>query len=512
MRKLIMISLLLAGFGSVTAAEVSREQAVEMAKSRVSGTVSSVEAVSYERQTVYYIVQFAEGGWVLVSADDTTMPVIGYSNEGVYQTEDQPDNVRSVMDGYAQQIVDNKLTARQRHTGWETGDVARARQTRATEKIEPLIKVNWNQTGAYKKYCPGTGSNQAIVGCVAVGMAQAMSVAQWPPRPVGDYGYTSQNYGSLYINYDKEPDYNWSDILSGANGKDDVARLLWHCGVSVNMNYGTDGSGTQDSYIASALKRNFQYPQSVKYYSRSGYEGADDEWKELILNELRGGRAVAYSGSDPKGYGHCFNLDGYDGEFFHVNWGWGGSNNGYFPLNGLKDATMGYTYTDGQSVIVGIRPPSEKPSDITLSSTQVQAGQPAGTYVCDVVVESEATNPVYTYTLKGTYNPITHTTATPPFKIEDDKLYTTKVLDAGKNQKVTIIAKNTKNGGSVERTFNIKVTADPTGVTEICVETVGPRQYFSASGVQLPVPGKGLNIIRQRMSDGTTKTVKVFNK
>lgn len=511
MRKLIMISLLLAGFGSIHAAEVSREQAVEMAKARVSGTVSSVKAVSYEGQKVYYVVQFAEGGWVLVSADDTTMPVIGYSNEGVYQSEGQPDNMRSMMDDFSRQIIDNKRTLSRRHNGWEAVEVARAR-TRASETIEPLITVKWNQTGSYQKYCPEANGKKAVVGCVAVGMAQAMSVAQWPPRPVGEWSYPHSVYGSQYINYDKEPDYNWSNILSGANNNDDVARLLRHCGVSVNMDYGPDGSGTQDSYIASALKRNFQYPQSVKYYSRKSFENADDEWEELILNELRDGRAVAYSGSDPNsGYGHCFNLDGYDGQFFHVNWGWGGANNAYFPLNGLKDAKMGYTYTQGQSVIVGIRPPSEKPSDITLSANTVQGGQPAGTYVCDVIVESEATNPVYSYTLKGSYNPITHTASTPPFKIEDDKLYTTKVLDAGKNQKVTIIAKNTKNGGSVERTFNIKVTTGPVGVTEVNAECVGPRQYFSASGMQLSVPGKGLTIIRQRMSDGTTKTVKALN-
>ena len=510
MTKKILLSVLLGTMSfTVQAAEVSREQAVITALTKVDGTVSSVKAVSCEGQKAYYVVQFAEGGWVLVSADDTSIPVIGYSSEGVYQTEGQPDNVSNFMSLMGRHVIDNKTTG-QRAPGWEQNRPA-SRHKASAEKINPLIQINWNQTGAFQKYCPGKGSNQAVVGCVAVGMAQAMSVAQWPSRPVGEFSYNSANYGQQYINYDNEPAYNWSSILSGANNKDDVARLLWHCGVSVSMNYGADGSGAHTAAIASALKRNFQYPQSVKYYSRKSFEGADDEWKELILNELRDGRAVAYAGSDPKGnYGHCFNLDGYDGEFFHVNWGWGGVNNGHFPLNGLKDAKMGMNYTDDQEVITGIRQPSEKPSDITLSATKVQGGQPAGTYVCDVIVESEATDPVYTYTLKGSYNPITHTTSTPPFKVEDDKLYTTKVLDAGKTQKVTITATNTKNGGSVERTFNIKVTTDPTGVTEMKTVSVASRQYFSASGMRLSVPGKGLTIIRQRMSDGTTKTVKVL--
>jgi hypothetical protein len=117
----------------------------------------------------------------------------------------------------------------------------------------------------------------------------------------------------MYINYDKEPAYNWNNILSGANDRDDVARLLWHCGVAVKMNYGTDGSGTQTSYIPAALQRNFSYPNSVKFYSRKDFSNSD--WNDLILNELKAGRAVAYSGYDPKkSYGHCFNLDGYNGQ------------------------------------------------------------------------------------------------------------------------------------------------------------------------------------------------------
>lgn len=511
MLKRFLLGTLSLGCLAANAAEVSREQAVSIALQKVDGEVASAKVVSYEGQKVYYVVQFAEGGWVLVSADDTTMPVIGYSNEGVYQTEGQPESVSSFMNGLARDVISNKSLGR-RAEGWDKRTVSSRRQASA-EKIEPLIKVNWNQTNPYNYFCPGDGQNKAVVGCVAVGMAQAMSVAQWPPRPEGEYSYNCEGYGQQYINYDKQPEYDWDAILSGAAMKLPVARLLWHCGVAVNMKYGPDGSGTQDSYIASALKRNFQYPQSVKYYSRKGFQGSDDDWKELILNELRAGRAVAYSGSDPNSdYGHCFNLDGFDGEFFHVNWGWGGTNNGNFPLTGLKDAKMGYTYTEGQSVIVGIRPPSEKPSDITLSATQVQGGQPEGTYVCDVLVESEATNPTYEYELKGKYSVISHKYLAAAFKVEDNKLYTTKSLNENTTQEVTIKATNVQNKGTVERTFKITVTSGPAGVTEVNADNLSSRQYFSLSGSRLNEPGKGVTIIRQRTTDGKVHTIKKIMK
>ena len=512
-RKMALMVLGLAVTTLGRAADVTPSQAAKMAQEKVAGDVESVKAVEYEGQKVYYVVQFAQGGWVLVSADDTSAPFIGYSRNGVFQTENQPINVRAVMEGYGRQVLENKRVSNSRHQDWEEASLAKARSlAESSEKIEPLIQVNWNQTGSFQKYCPGTGSNKAVVGCVAVGMAQAMSVAQWPARPVGTHSYKCNNYGEQYINYDKEPDYNWDAILTGANGRDDVARFLWHCGVAVNMEYGADGSGTQTSFIPGALMRYFSYPSSVKYYSRDSFWGDDNDWRELILNELREGRAVAYSGHDPKGnYGHCFNLDGFEGEFFHVNWGWGGANNGNFPLNGLKDATMNMNYTDGQGVVVGIRPPSEKPSDILLSTHEIQAGLPAGTVVCDVTVESEATDPVYEYKLRGKYSARQHRYLAAPFEIVDNRLLTTDVLEEG-DELVTITATNISNGGSVERTFNIHVTNNPSGVNDVTVVPVGSKLYYSTSGMQFTTPAKGLNIIRQRMSDGTTKTIKIFKK
>lgn len=510
--KIIFFTVLLSPL-SLKAAEVSQEQASAIAQllmaERVSDfntRVQTVKTVYYKGQTVYHIVQFAEGGWALISADDHSMPLIGYSGEGVYQSDGQPDNVRTMMEGYAEQVIDHAMQPWKRHIGWEEARRPHAAKTRATTKVEPLINVNWNQTGSYQKYCPTGADGTAVVGCVAVGMAQAMSVAKWPDRPIGNYGYTHATYGSIYIDYDAEPAYNWPDILSGANGKDDVARLLYHCGVAVNMDYGVGGSGTQSHYIVSALQRNFKYPASVKYYSRGSYEG---DWHQLVLTELLEGRAVAYSGSDPvKNYGHCFNLDGYDGAFFHVNWGWGGNNNGYFGLDGLKDATMDMNYTDGQGVVVGIRPPSEKPSDILLSNTSVKANEPAGTVVGEVTVESEAENPEYDFKVLGEYSPIFHTNLPVPFAIEDGNLVTTDVLSADDGDRnIEITATNKKNLGSVTRHFTIKVSGGTAIEVVENTNRVVSETSYDLKGIKTH-DAKGLNIVRQQLSDGRTKSIK----
>lgn len=519
--KFLLTLALTFAIANISAKQVSKDQAISMAKIVMAERAAEVDCnqatavpVTYEGVTAYYVVNFAKGGWAIISADDLSKPLIGYSPTGAYQFDNQSENQKGMMEVYSQQVVRNsKLKELTRHEEWESPSrVTRSDVTRASDKVSPLIKVTWNQSGSYKKYCPQDSKGQAVVGCVAVGMAQAMSVAQYPARPNGSHSYNSENYGSIFIDYDKEPDYNWTAILTGANGKDDVARFLYHCGVAVNMEYGVDGSGTQTSYIPGALKRNFGYPQCVTYYTRSNYSG---DWKDLILTELKEGRAVAYSGHDPvKNYGHCFNLDGYDGAFFHVNWGWGGSNDGYFGLDGLRDNTMDMDYTDGQGVVVGIRAPTELPSNIALSNNSIASMQPVGTVVGSISVESEATNPTYTFDVKGEYNVILHTNLAAPFKVENGELVTTEVLsydDYPEGINIEITATNNENKGSVTRHFTIIVTSS-SGISEIAPykNQVISEVYYNPSGVRIAAPQRGLNIIKQRKADGTTRSKKVF--
>jgi len=502
------------------AAVVSQERAAATAQallpryvSEFNSEVHSVRTVYYEGMKAYHVVQFTHGGWALISADDHSTPLLGYNPEGFYPDDDaaMPDNVRGMMDWYSLQVVNNAKDWSPRHHGWEEASrpVQESRRLAASDVVKPLISICWNQSGRFQKYCPSNSSGQAVVGCVAVGMAQAMSVAKWPDRPVGNFGYTSPAFGSLYIDYDSEPAYNWNAILSGANNYDDVARLLYHCGVSVSMDYGVDGSGSQTSYIATALQRNFKYPKSAKFYSRSSYSG---DWHKLLLTELKAGRAIAYSGADPKkNYGHCFNIDGYDGTHFHVNWGWGSPStyNAYYPLDGLKDTRMDANYTDGQGAVVGIRPPSEKPSDIFLSNNSIMAMKPAGSVVGDITVESEAENPTYEYKIVGEYNVIFHMNMPAPFKVENGQLVTTEELsleDGDRNIEITVT--NTKNKGSVTRSFTIFVTAtDGINLVET-TPTVESEELYNLKGMRIGAPGRGLSIARQRMSDGNRRSVK----
>jgi len=427
MKKIPYLFLLFCLSFSAFAVEITKQNARSLALNAITDRDPSFAAYDAivsdsinNKQVSFYIVQFKPQGWALISKTDQAEALLGYSADGVFTRNSQPESMKFWLKKYDDQIkyvIQNPSTA---------AINVRKKSTSATNTaVLPLIQVNWNQTKPYNQYCPTDANGQAIVGCVAVSMAQAMTVARYPDRPVGYFSYFSNTYGNIYIDYDKEPAYDWNVIISGSDSKVSAARLLFQCGVSVKMDYSTTASGTQTSYIPGALKTYFSYPSSVTYYSRDSYDG---DWSKLVINELNNGRAVVYSGLDvQRNEGHAFNLDGYDGtSMFHVNWGWSGQNNGYYTIDGLKDS--GFDFTSQQGVVVGIRAPSVAPSDIALSSNSVQEQSAVGTVVGTVTVQSEAVNPTYTFELKGSYSIFTHGYLPASFYIEDGNLKTKDVF------------------------------------------------------------------------------------
>lgn len=475
-------------------------------------SVKSIMPVYNSGVKAYYVINFTPQGWALISADDMSNPLIGYSEKSEYQVTCIPENAKIWMDGYGKQVVENAKLKGAQAKGWTTTETIEPMAV-SVGKIEPLISVYWNQGNPYNKYCPSNSNGRAVVGCVAVSMAQAMSVMQYPERPKGYYAYVSSNYGDVACNYDAEPAYNWSNILSGANNKDDVARLLWHCGVSVKMDYGVDGSGTQNSYIANALKTYFSYPNSVTYYSRDAVN-SNSTWKDLILTELSEGRAICYNGADlTKGYGHAFNLDGYDGSaYFHINWGWGGYGDGWFTIDNLQDSQIGANYTAQHGMVIGIRAPSEAPTDITLSNKSVSENQPAGTIVGAVTVVSEAVNPSYTYKVQGKKTLFGYSKV--PFDVVDGNLVTTEIITASDYADtvtgatscvVTITATNNATNASVSRTFTIEIKPSA-GIEDVIYnENNSPIEYYNIQGIKINSENLKPGIYIKRYGDKTSK-------
>lgn len=441
------------------AKEVSVQQAREMAVEYVGSHSSTRYQVRDIRQFGsdhgrYYIVNLAPSGWVIVSGDDVVKPIIGYSLTGSLEISRLPESMKYMLDCCGQEIERSALSVTEQHPYWRTA--GRRTLTRSSQYIiEPLIAVKWNQMAPYNAYCPKRGDTYALVGCVAVAMGQAMSVQRYPARARGEISYTASNYGGLRMDFSTERAYNWDDILSGANNYDEVARLLYHAGLSVRMDYGEDGSGipsNEVNRISNALKNTFSYPEEVEYIWRDYYEG---DWEQLLVNELSAGRAVIYNAIDTKNKaGHSFNVDGYDGDgHFHVNWGWGGYGDAYFSVNGLRDSYQGYDFDASHVAVIGIGGVDQVLKSISLSNTHIEEGLPAGSVVGQVLVNGEMPLPDYAFSVSGVSGKDV------PFKIENGLLKTTAVLQVSASSRwdLDITVQDNESGAELTQGFRVYV-------------------------------------------------------
>jgi len=387
-------------------------------------TVDKAVPMQKDGLTTYYVFTFKSGGFVLVSADDAVMPILGYSDSNTFDTENIPSNVQSMLDGYSKQVklvnelnIDNSATI----SNWK--NIRNNIYPKSGAKaVANLLTTTWNQATAYDASCP----SKVVCGCVAMAMGQVMKFWQCPTYPgygTGTHSYndlttsTDVNYNKvLTVNYGAQQ-YSWAGMpnsISSANTQ--IDNLLYHCGVAVNMAYSSAGSGAQEMDIPRALIENFNYQPSAEIQYLSNFSSAD--WQTMLENELNYGRPVLYAGDDGT-EGHSFVFTGYNASNqFYVNWGWGGYDNGYFAVGSLNPALQG-TYNLDNCAVVRIRPKSNAPIANFTASTTTPAVQASVTFT-DLSTNSPATwswtfeggtpssyvgqaPPVVTYTTAGKY-------------------------------------------------------------------------------------------------------------
>ena len=479
-----------------------------------SASIGDVSQMKYEGDAAYYVINMQPEGWVIVAASDAVSPVIAYNTTGRFDMTPEMSNVNWWMNKVAAVVSESIRTDAPSLEDWTFHHHP---ATRGGEVIiQPLIKVHWNQGSPYNQFCPTDGVDRAIVGCVAVGMAQAMSVAKWPERPVGSHSYFHDTYGVVSVDYDREEPYDWNAMLSG--DKTEAARLLYHCGVSVDMNYGPSSSGAFSEDIKAAMVRYFSYPTTLKYTYKDNVAGYD--WNNMCLDELRAGRAIIMSGADSGGRGgHCYNVDGYDGALFHFNWGWGGHCDGYYAMGDMKLPGGNGNYCEAMAAVTLVRAPNFKPTDAYLSTDKVNADAPTGSLVAKVIVECEVESQ-YEYKITGRLNPTTHKYRTVPFAFDGNgNLYTTKEMTKEKKDgydeeaggyNVIISVTSLKTGDKLQRETVIKVVNE-TLVQEIAAEpNVVSEEFFSLDGRRHAFDelGSGIYLSVKCFSDGSRSVTK----
>lgn len=312
----------------------------------------------------YRIYNLAGGkGFVIVSGDGGTAPILGYSTENSFKADSMPDNLKAVLADYRSEITyrREKGIVPMSTRASRAMAVTRAANGYAAAVAPLLGNIKWNQSPYYNAYCPpGTP-----VGCVATATCQIMRYWEYPSRGTGTYRYYS-NYAGQYLGFDYNYDLNWNNMprqtLTGPN--DDVALLSYGVAVGLNMGFDPAGSYSYQTDVPRVLVDHYQYPNTMRNIFRDNFSDAD--WAATIRAELDAGRPVQYAGSG-NGGGHSFVCDGYaNNGYFHFNWGWGGMSDGYFLLNALDPWSLGTGGGAGgfnyyQTCVIGIEAPNRAP-------------------------------------------------------------------------------------------------------------------------------------------------------
>lgn len=362
------------------------------AKARSFGSVSPSKSSETVTAQPYYIFPYGEGrGYAIVSGDDQMPEIVAYSDKGTFQEEKMAEGCRAFLDAYKLMV---EALAKGENFALKT--VAEKKRLMADNNyqqptVEPLLgDIMWGQSEPFDKMCPFNEQLQkkCLSGCVATAMAQVMRYWKYPDVLKADLpAYTSyykeiSNERYEIPQIDKGEAYDWENMLPYYDNSEDdgytqlqadaVAKLMLHCGAAVNMTYGTNGSAaTLDPHV---FAKYFGYdPDMLCLAFRDAF--AFKEWCQLIDRELVAKRPVLYAAANSQG-GHQFVCDGADGKgFYHINWGWNGTSDGFYDISVLSPSYLGKgssSATNGFNniarMVVGLQPDNGKKDEplITL--------------------------------------------------------------------------------------------------------------------------------------------------
>ncbi len=329
---------------------------------------------------LFYVFNINETeGFIIISADDIAKPIIGFSFEGPFPSGELIPSFRFWMNNYADQIdnaIKNNLQPHPDAAAEWQEVLTNSPKKKDVQMIQPLLLTLWNQDDPYNELCPADAvgpDGHVYVGCVALAMAQVIKYYNYPTTGTGSntlYNWENGGYGTLTVNFAAQT-YNYNNMpnsLSASNTE--LAKLCYHSAIAVDMYFGPDGSASMTEKIVTALETYFKYATACNYKSKISY--TETSWKNMIKAQIDAKKPMCYSGSDATG-GHAWNIDGYIGETFHMNWGWGGSANGYYDI--ASQTAGGYTFNQNFGGVFDIYPASGYPENCTSTPKLISGAE-----------------------------------------------------------------------------------------------------------------------------------------
>lgn len=356
---------------------VKNGAALTRSSSKLTLVNASEVAATRSGEASFYIFNRTGGGFVIVSALDAACPVLGYSLEGSFSmADDMPENLREWLDLYRQQIAERRKSGKPATAAelerWN--DALEFAEGDGLPDAVDLQTADWNQGAPYNNLCPvDVNGKKSVAGCVPVAISEIVFFHKHPVKGTGTLSaFTSNGVDLPAVELGHE--YQWNRMLSKySSGNytkeqgDAVAKLVFDIGMMIQASYSSNGTSGVTSRVI-RLAQYMGYDKAMVKYSNTHKN--DTEWKALLKDEIGSGYPVLFAADQAAGAGHAFVIDGYDAsDRFLINWGWGGSSNGYYQLSAFG------SYTINQIAYLNIRP--DKGNDYTpnmLLITTTQGG------------------------------------------------------------------------------------------------------------------------------------------
>ena len=356
---------------------------------------------STEGTPVTYRFSVGDKGFIIVSATDLANPILAFSLESDFQEGTGADIYTKRYAKEMAYLMENPSAALNVRNSWNhylATDFTPYNASKGNPCVEPLITTRWTQEQYYNTMCPYNPQNSynddyhTPVGCVSLTMANILYYYRYPehgygavsylPHEYDDEGNLTYTYPFQIVNY-SQANYNYDAMANSLSAYDgELAKLIYHCGVSVRMSYGWDGSGSQSEYALAALQDHYYFNRDAQFKEMEDVSGGIDSltylWVNIAKEELDQHRPLFFSGRSQAAGGHAWIVDGYitinNATYFHVNWGWAGGSNGYYLINNQVSSGYGnFNYENDNSMMVKLMPDSaaiEKPAE---SSKRVTA-------------------------------------------------------------------------------------------------------------------------------------------
>jgi len=372
----LLIAIFALTIGKIYAGPVGAQRAQQLgqrfmnaAKGSQQTEIQLVHTAATRGDADYYVFNVGDNnGFVIIAGDDRVKPILAYSTTGCFNPNEVADGFSFTLNSFSdeiQYIRENNLEATADIVAeWasvtENGLIKQGRGNRVV--VAPLLQTTWHQNFPYNSQCPedpdGHGGH-VWAGCVATAMGQVMKFWNYPERGFFSHSYYPEGYPQQTANF-YETEYHFElmpNDIDSLNTEEDyfyIAQLLHHCGVSVEMIYGPDGSGAFSEDVAEALRYYFGYTcdDHITNYG-GGFWGpgySNEEWTQMLKDGgLDEGIPLYYSGQDDSGAGgHAFVCDGYDeNDYFHFNWGWSGKDDAWCPVGALNTTKYAFNELNG---------------------------------------------------------------------------------------------------------------------------------------------------------------------